>query len=291
MRSDKLKELADNPAHISGIYNYCDRWCERCAFTSCCLLYATEQADPDANDPEIRDLANEKFWRKLHDIFSETATMISEWAAEAGVDLNSVDVTAEMAEDEREMEAAAQDELSEEAHHYAKTVENWFRNEFVTDADEHDHVMSGSKPVSDDLTVHDAAEIIQWYQFFIAVKLLRALHNHAGVDDEPDDDDVLSFDFTATDETDDDKDVDYDAVISRANRMDSNGSAKVALVAIDRSIAGWCSLQMALPDKAHTINPILVELDRLRRLTEKRFPQARDFIRPGLDEVLSEFVS
>ena len=291
MRSNKMKELADNPAHISGIYNYCDRWCERCAFTSRCLLYATEQADPDANDPETRDITNEKFWRKLHDIFSETATMISEWAAEAGVDLNSVDVTAEMADHEREMEAAEQDELSEQARHYAKTVENWFGNEFVTDEDLHDDVMSAAKPFSEDLTVSDATEIIQWYQFFISVKLIRALHNPPGVDEESDDDDLLSFDFTATDETDEDEEVDYDAVVARANRMDSNGSAKVALVAIDRSMAGWRSLQLALPEKAHTINPILVELDRLRRSTEKRFPRARDFIRPGLDEVLSDFVS
>ena len=291
MHSDKLNDLADNPAHISGIYNYCDRWCERCAFTSRCLLYATEQADPDANDPETRDITNEKFWRKLHDIFSEAATMISEWAAEAGVDLNSVDVTAEMAENEREMEAAEQDELSEQAHHYAKTVQNWFESEFLTDEDVHDDAMSASKPVSDDLTVHDAAEIIQWYQFFIAVKLIRALHNHSAIDEESDDDDLLSFDFTSVNETDEDEEVDYDAVISRANRMDSNGSAKVALVAIDRSMAGWRSLQLALPEKAHTINPILIDLDRLRRLTEARFPHARDFIRPGLDEVLSDFVS
>src|SRR2546430_10800621 len=184
MNKTHLADLTENPAFISGIYNYCDRWCERCPFTSRCLLYATEQADPEINDPETRDITNEKFWRKLRDIFSETATMISEWAAEAGVDLNSVDVTAEMAENEREMEAAEQDELSEQAHHYAKTVENWFRNEFVNDEEVHDDAMGSSKPVSDDLTVHDAAEIIQWYQFFIAVKLLRALHNHPGVDED-----------------------------------------------------------------------------------------------------------
>ena len=291
MRSNKLKELAGNPAFISGIYNYCDRWCERCAFTSRCFLYATEQADPDANDPEIRDLNNEKFWRKLHDIFTDTATMISEWAAEAGVDLNSVDVTEEMAEHEREMEAAEQDELSEMARHYAMTVQNWFRDQSVTEEDVHDDAMNGSNPVNDDLTAFDAAEIIQWYQFFIAVKLTRALSRPASIDEGSDDEGDLSFDFMSADEMAEDELVDYDAVISRAHRMDSNGSAKVALVAIDRSTAGWGALQQSLPDKAHTINPIVLELDRLRRLTEKRFPQARDFIRPGLDEVLSEFVS
>ena len=289
MNKTQLTELADNPAFISGIYNYCDRWCERCAFTSRCFLYATEQADPDANDPELRDINNEKFWRKLHDIFTETATMISEWAAETGVDLNSVDVTKEMAEHEREIEAAERDELSVMASHYATTVANWFADEFDDGEYSHDDLANGSGTVSDDLTVRDAAEIIQWYQLFIAVKLMRALSRPASIDEDSDDEDVLTADFLPAEETD--EQVDYDAVISRAHRIDSNGSAKVALVAIDRSTAAWGALQLSLPDKAHTINPILLELDRLRRLTEKRFPQARDFIRPGLDEVLSEFVS
>src|SRR5438552_12789486 len=291
MKKTKLADVTENPAFISGIYNYCDRWCERCAFTSRCLLYATEQADPDANDPEIRDLNNEKFWRKLHDIFTDTAMMISEWAAEAGVDLNSVDVTEEMAEHEREIEAAEQDELSEMARHYATTVTSWFGDEFGANEQVHDDAMSGPDPVSEDLTARDAAEIIQWYQFFIAVKLTRALSRPASIDEDSDDQDALSFDFISADETDEDEAVDYDAVISRAHQIDSNGSAKVALVAIDRSTAAWGALQLSLPDKAHTINPILVELDRLRRSTEKRFPRARDFFRPGLDEVLSDFVS
>ena len=291
MNKTQLTELADNPAFISGIYNYCDRWCERCAFTSRCFLYATEQADPDANNPELRDLSNEKFWQKLRDIFADTAKFISEWAAETGVDLDSIDVTEEMAEHERELEAAEQDELSEMARHYATTVANWFGGEFGSEEEVHDDAASGANPVSDDLTARDASEIIQWYQFFIAVKLTRALSRPASIDEDPDDESDLSFDFMPADETDEDEAVDYDAVISRAHRIDSNGSAKVALVAIDRSTAAWGALQLSLPDKAHTINPILVQLDRLRRLTEKRFPQARDFIRPGLDEVLSEFVS
>lgn len=28
---------------ISRIHNYCDRWCERCAFTSLCQVFAREQ--------------------------------------------------------------------------------------------------------------------------------------------------------------------------------------------------------------------------------------------------------
>ncbi len=57
MRLRTLTELANNPDLISGIYNYCDRWCERCPLTSRCLVYATEQEDNDS--PESRDIRNE----------------------------------------------------------------------------------------------------------------------------------------------------------------------------------------------------------------------------------------
>ncbi len=73
--------------------------------------------------------------------------------------------------------------------------------------------------------------------------------------------------------------------------MDANGSAKVALIAIDRSISAWRVVQISLPEKAGSIQPMLLELERLRRAAELRFPQARDFIRPGLDESTSRFVS
>ena len=91
MRRRSLTELANNPDLISGIYNYCDRWCERCPLTSRCLVYATEQEDNDS--PESRDIHNEAFWKKLNSIFQETREMIADWAstnlpllAELGID-------------------------------------------------------------------------------------------------------------------------------------------------------------------------------------------------------------
>ena len=102
MKKDELHDLAANPDFISGIHNYCDRWCERCAFTSRCLLYATEKADPELDDPEVRDLNNAKFWRKMEMTFRETRAMIDEWAAEAGVDLQEIENNAEREETRRE---------------------------------------------------------------------------------------------------------------------------------------------------------------------------------------------
>ena len=74
MRRRTLTDLANNPDLISGIYNYCDRWCERCPLTSRCLVYATEQED-DYSFPG-NDLRNEAFWQKLSAVFQETREMI-----------------------------------------------------------------------------------------------------------------------------------------------------------------------------------------------------------------------
>ena len=65
---------------------------------------------------------------------------------------------------------------------------------------------------------------------------------------------------------------------------DSDGSAKVALVGIDRSIAAWRMMQISLPEREESIVPLILQLERLRRRLEKGFPEARGFIRPGFDD-------
>ena len=50
----------DNTDLITGTYNYCDRWCERCPLTSRCLVYASENESSESND-----IRNADFWRTL----------------------------------------------------------------------------------------------------------------------------------------------------------------------------------------------------------------------------------
>ena len=64
---------------------------------------------------------------------------------------------------------------------------------------------------------------------------------------------------------------------------DADGSAKVALIALDRSIAAWARLRGHLAAEGDAILDLLVQLERLRRATERVFPQARAFQRPGFD--------
>ena len=56
MDKEYIKKLTENPNFIPGIYNYCDRWCQRCPFTFRCMNFAmTEEhfADhrSDSNRP------------------------------------------------------------------------------------------------------------------------------------------------------------------------------------------------------------------------------------------------
>jgi hypothetical protein len=253
-----LIELAKNPNFISGIYNYCDRWCERCPFTSRCMVYATEKEDDDG-DPATRDITNEAFWRKLASIFEETKQMMVEWAEEAGVDLSQVDEAANQQREKRRSDAF-KDELAVAATDYANTVANWFTGfDQVLNVND----LASNEADTDEIErIEEAREVIHWYQYQIAVKLMRAISSR-------------SDEVEWLDEMDD-------------QPKDSDGSAKVALIAISRSVGAWRLMQMFLPERADSIKPMIVELERLRQWTELRFPEARGFVRPGFDELLGE---
>jgi hypothetical protein len=102
--------------------------------------------------------------------------------------------------------------------------------------------------------------VVQWYQYQIAVKTIRALTGRS-------------------------QELDQDPEMAEFPK-DSDGSAKVALIGVDRSIAAWRIMQLSLPERATTIVPLILQLEALRHRLEKGFPDARDFVRPGFDEVL-----
>jgi len=63
---------------------------------------------------------------------------------------------------------------------------------------------------------------------------------------------------------------------------DWNGSAKVALVAIERSLTAWHTIAEAASDaEAATI---AAQLEEFQRAALDEFPKAMEFVRPGLDE-------
>jgi hypothetical protein len=278
---NELIQLAANRDLISGIYNYCDRWCERCPFTARCLVFATEKADGAFDDSEIDDLNNAKFWQKLESTFKEVRQMIVEWAEEEGIDLEALED--DNAEEQREQQRhdAKDHQLSLSARRYTMMVQEWFEKELAIEQAVHDDITGTSNSSEEDIDVSDAVEVIRWYQFFIPAKVFRALMSFEP--QTPGEASVCDDTFAAAENG--------DAVLMEAAGNHSDGSAKIALIAIDRSLNAWRVLQLSLPEKKDSAVPMLLELDRLRQATEQAFPRARDFIRPGFDEVSSEFVS
>ena len=179
--------------------------------------------------------------------------MIVEWARATGVDLNA------KAEDDdgqckRKRQLVDNHPLTKAGKKYANAASDWFR-EFDQTVEISDlRASDASREQLEQL--EDAREVIQWYQYQIAVKTMRAL---SGRKEELDDPECADF------------------------PKDSDGSAKVALIGIDRSIAAWRMMQLSLPDRVESIVPLILQLDRLRIRLERSFPHARDFVRPGFD--------
>ncbi|MHC4743714.1 MAG: hypothetical protein ACYS8Z_17495 [Planctomycetota bacterium] len=261
MDKDYIDKLAQNPDFIPGVYNYCDRWCERCPFTSRCMNYAISEDHFD--DPESRDIRNEAFWKKLGEVFAFTRQMVEESAEMLGIDLDSLDLDATKEELAERKEKAESHECALAAKEYIEKVKSWFDSAEDTFQRKEDELnaeaqldLPGSDPEGDAATIIDAAEIIRWYQHFIYVKLVRALKGTIDEDEEPPDE----------------------------YPKDSDGSAKIALIAIDRSIAAWGKIYEHFDEDEDEILDMLVLLDRLRRKTESVFPNARKFHRAGFDD-------
>ena len=266
MDKERLLEMSENPNHIKGIYNYCDRWCERCPLTSRCLLFATEKEDETADDPETHDIQNEKFWQKLHESFQLTMELIQDEAEKFGIDINNLPDDPELMQKHKDrMEAARNHPLTKKADQYFLKVHGWLENNrdlFERKSEELQNKLlmdlENENPEADAIKIKDASEVIHWYLMQIEVKLARA------------------FNSRIKDENDEDR-------ASYRELDDADGSAKISLIGVDRSIAAWGIMLKHFPEEENAFLDFLVILEQLRTGIEKEFPQASSFKRPGFD--------
>ncbi|MGD8293950.1 MAG: hypothetical protein PVF37_19715 [Desulfobacterales bacterium] len=264
MKKEDLKKLAENKNYISGIYNYCDRWCERCPFTSRCMNFA--MSEEYTTDSEASDINNEKFWQSLSDIFKVTREMLEETAEELGIDINAIDYEEISQEESIKDRIVENHECCRQAKKYSELVDDLFESEYIPSLKvigrkdiEKTGESINTHPSQGPVAIEEVLEIIQWYQHFIYVKLMRSIRGTLGDDSEFEDE----------------------------YPKDSDGSAKVALIAIERSMAAWTHMHTHFPSHQDQILDILNQLDRLRKRVETIFPEARNFVRPGFDETNS----
>ncbi|MDD5135112.1 MAG: hypothetical protein PHP01_06860 [Phycisphaerae bacterium] len=262
MNKKQFEELAKNPKFISGIYNYCDRWCRRCSFTQRCMTFAL--CEDKFDNPQSKDISNKIFWDKLGDIFKVTLEMVKETAEKMGVDLNSIDLEKAAKHEERIHKIVEEQLYTQTAIEYVKMANNWFDSNKELLEDKADELKTqieadipGIKPVDEAIGIKDCLEIIRWYQHQIYVKLCRSAGGMI---------------------QDESEEIEY-------YLHDANGSAKVAIIGIERSIMAWGRLLNQFPQQEREILELLVNLKKLLRMVETAFPDARAFVRPGFDAI------
>ncbi len=258
---DKIKALTDNPECISGIYNYCDKWCERCPFTARCSVFAMEAEDD--HPAGSRDPENEAFWKRLQGNLASTVELLREMAEEAGVDLDTLVSPEDEARTEQVLSDTKAHPLVTTATDYTMAVHKWFQASkglFESNPEELNAKarmdLPNADPEPEGTDLQDATDVARWYHTLIGAKLRRAVQQNL---------------------------TDRPACLDGMPK-DSDGSAKVALVCIDRSIAAWTRMREHLPEEEDNILDFLVAMERLRRETERVFPDARSFVRPGFDD-------
>ncbi|MFO7760258.1 MAG: hypothetical protein R6V20_01415 [Desulfobia sp.] len=256
------KELVDrlnDPKYIPGIYNYCDRWCERCQFTSRCLN--CEIAEEEFGDFREIDLRNKEFWQKFSETLQNNLALLKETAEEEGIDIEAI-IAEQTDNDDTGEENSVIDLLSHMSMNYAKSVNDWFESNEHLFQEKEDKMNRIRLLATEDnyakeaASISDSVEVIGWYQYQIHTKIARACES------------------TSVEESED-----------KGLPKDSDGSAKVALIGIDRSIAAWRIFMSSFPEQKKQIAALINNLENIRKRVEIRFPRARDFIRPGFDEI------
>ena len=151
---------------IVGIFNYCDRWCERCALTSHCELFA-DQAEIEAScDPNLKVVADAP---PLPEDVSPPPAWMRELIAEAN-DACRNPPSREEWERMRPRVPSEHQPINARAKEYAVRTFQW---------------LTATEGTSPGMT-GDARDVITWFHMMIAAKVNRALTRWPDVDSSED---------------------------------------------------------------------------------------------------------
>lgn len=244
---------------IPEIYNYCDRWCERCAFSTRCAIYESE-ADVTT---QKNDFENKAFLNRLVLNVTKAQQMLEQAALERGIDLHKVTTKmTEYEEKKKQIEKETRSHpLARLSLEYSSLVNRWIDSQpgmeeklesFQQQLELSPESFEAVKSTTD--TIQDCHAVIKWYDSLIYTKFMRAFMGKAFNDFEDEE------------------------------QRDCDGSAKVALIGVERSMQAWIKLYELLPDQEDEFLKILAMLQKLKTLAIEAFPKAMAFKRPGFDD-------
>ncbi len=244
--------------YISSIYNYCDRWCERCEYTGQCELYSMEvERKEQGRSPSQNDMSD--FTKEIHKSFTDTIKMIEEYAKKFNLDISSVQNIPETEQINTPLRFLAAKYFQDAAVYLKKLREE------IKSANIETTVLSSIIPVnsgrSELLEILECFETIQWYHTIIPVKIERA--NSSAVKSNSQRDEIAEY-----------------------TQCDMNGSAYVAYKSVLKSmmalgkVHGWTQVL-----REETLN-LIIDAGRIKTLIEKEFPGALTFIWPPQHRVI-----
>jgi hypothetical protein len=229
--------------YIDFISAYCDRWCERCAFTARCSAFATQAAIAMCGD---FDEGLELAVGRPYPADGSPLPGLPAWLAEYD---NGELTPAEAADWDRCLKArrarVEETAIMKVAWAFTRLSHVWLQSSGDTVRASADEVLQEALTIA----AHDAV--------FITVKLSRALHGR-------------------------DEYEHGEATEDHPVQNDWNGSAKVALISIERSESAWRTIAHATGED--TPGVLADQLRDLRVEVEKSFPGAWSFVRPGFDD-------
>jgi hypothetical protein len=220
---------------IVGIFNYCDRWCEACPFTSRCHLFADVAETEASLDPNLKPVVEAPM------LPEEEPSPPPPWVQEMIEEMNEAAHTIAVGEiDDRPRRVPPNEHTAIEtrAKRYCFRVHPWLR-----------------RLSYEPLDPADPCAVIGWFHTLIPPKVHRAISGLA--------EECL-------------EDRDWPA--------DHDGSAKVALLGIERSHAAWLDLIERGTISDADAAPFIADLVWLGEALEHVFPHARAFVRPAFDE-------
>ena len=240
--------------HIRGIYNYCDRWCERCELSSKCLLYEKEQKrlamhkekgeDPGALNVVMQD---------VKESFDEALRLVCKSAEKYGIDINSLPK-----EEYKEYDPSAHP-LMKAANNYLKMTKEFLEKLRKTTQEEGVELTKRVEIIPSAISdieilrqIVSSYEVISWYNTLIPVKIHRALQGKIEADE-----------FA---------------------KSDADGSAKVAYLGVMKSMEALKTIYEWDEDLQDEALTLLAKLENLQKDINKEFPGHITFKRQGFDD-------
>lgn len=239
---------------IPGIYNHCDRWCERCDFTQHCRLYYDERKQYNASEDK------DDFMAIVSQNLDKALNMLQEIAEERGIDLDDIDDEDFEKEQQKEKEIEKH-LLTKKALKYTIDVDKWLKTNNHLESLKKEYLNNIDLGIETDKSdkalrmLEEALNIIQWYQFQIQVKLSSALRYYPHNSDFEDE---------------------------LQNMYHS--SAKIACIGIENSMRAWQRLLELKHNHEDFILDMLLQLTQLKALTHKQFPLLKQYKRPVFDD-------